>query len=695
MKNTKLTKILATVASLALIVLSICIVAGAEGGEELSVKINARNVSYGETVKILFAVDDTKAGENEVEVIYYLEDPTVNPDAQGYLGVEYDKGYTDKKGTEDTSDDVKYPAFYTAGFPAKHIGDAVYARAHIVGTEIYSDVERYSVVEYLLERLYLERAEGDKRGLYLSLLEYGTYAQKVVLNGNADKEDDVENFIDELVLVAIPGGTLDGKYAQGTYFIGEPITPYIEGAKGLNVTVFDISTGAGTTDLIENGAPITVEGFTMITASETAPEQPTPPAYMPDLTDTSGRILWSESNNISDYKTAGYIDEWMGSGAPLEIIDGAPYGEASKVIHMGTKSGSGNQDQLYIKTTVSEDLASVYAFETDMMVVPNGVACKYELIFQNGNAPKDERTTYRLYLSVGTDGNGQISGDGLATIAAPGITGTWFRLRAEYTDVSETQAKMVVYFNEMKVAESSVFTKVQYASVVNQVIIAAYDSAVGDAYFDNTKAEKYAPPYTPDMSDLATRETYEDGDSLNQFKWNSWHGNQGDSAYGIVDGKPYGVDSKVYNLNTANGYKPEIAFEWTKVSDANSVAYESDMMLTTTGTLCPEMTLRVDGSTALVTFYMKTTGDKVQLLDGSKNAIATIAEDGEWFRFRVEYVNGADENATVKFYVDGILLPTTLTAKGSAGTIGRFKLWTSTTETGDVYFDNTKIIFTK
>ena len=56
MKNSKITKIFAIMAALIVLVCALGIAASAEG-EELSVKINARNVSYGDLVKVLFAVD--------------------------------------------------------------------------------------------------------------------------------------------------------------------------------------------------------------------------------------------------------------------------------------------------------------------------------------------------------------------------------------------------------------------------------------------------------------------------------------------------------------------------------------------------------------------------------------------------------------------------------------------------------------
>lgn len=685
MKNQKAFKILTLALTLAVLAIGFCFAAAA--ADEPSVSIIAKNVSYDDVVKVMFAVDDTKAGENEIELLYYLEDPTVNPNATAYKGTEYVLGYTDKKGTADTSDDVTYPAFYSAGFPAKHIGDKVYARAHIVDTEIYSDVVRYSVVEYLLERLYVDMATGDKKTLYEDLLSYGASAQKVLINGNNTDADDITKFVTDYVLVAIQGGTLDGKYSQGTYFVDDKVYPQADGIATWNATVYDLTTGAGTTTEVNGGAAYTVTGFTMFTAKAQG-ESPAP-AYKPDLTDTEGRILWDEYANLDAYKTNGKIDLWRGSGAFVDIVDGAPYGESSKVVQMGTQSGK--QDQIFIKTTKKTLNATNYIFETDIMVDPDAPVL-YDFILRNGSVSTG-RDAYKVSLSAGTDGNGQISGTGFATVSASGVCGQWFRLRLEYTDVSDTEAKVSVYYNDQKVAETSAFAKVHAAADLTDLYISASSTSVGDLYIDNTKAAEYTPPYIPDMSDLASRETYEDGDALNQFKWNSWHDNQGDSAYGIVDGKPYGTDSKVYHLNTKSGYKPEIAFEWTKVSTATGVSYESDMMLTTTGTLCPEMTLRENGPTALFTFYMKTTGDKVQLLDSGKNVIATIAEDGEWFRFRVEFINGDNGTANIKFYVNERLISSSYTATGSASAVGRFKLWTTTSETGDVYFDNTKVEF--
>ena len=667
---------------LKLLVLALCVTllgavavfsASAEESE-LSVSIVAKNVSYDDVVKVMFAVDDSNAGGNEIEVLYYLEDPVTNPDAKAYLGVEYDEGYT--------KDDVTYPAYFTAGFPAKAIGDQVYARAHIVGSDVYSDVMRYSVVEYLYERLYLDNATGDKKALYEDLLSYGASAQKVLC-------PDAETRISDYVLVGIQGGTLDGRYFQGIYVAGDKLYPTGAGVTTWYANVVDVTTGEIDTTEVANAAEYTVEGFTMFTIAALGDEEPAPdpdptPAYKPDLTDTAGRILWSESNNISDYKSAGAIDYWMGSGAPLEIVDGAPYGEASKVVHMGTQS-SGNQDQLFIKTTKAAANASVYIFESDIMVDPDS-ACTYELIFQNSSVPSAQRLAYKLSLRVGTNGNGQIAGSNIETVSAPGVAGNWFRLRVEYADVSDTEIKITVYFNGMKVAESAAFAKTHAANDLTQVYFAASTSSVGDMYIDNTKVEKYAPPYTPNLDDLATRETYEDGDALNLFSFNQWL-NSADKSVVTVDGKPYGSDSKVllFRSDVNPGYF-EVGFEQKTIPAGTKVyVYETDMMIDPTGTARVTGDLR--GSSAGTTFTFVANEGGTVTLNGT-----AVASAGEWFRFAIESYE--DESGAYKtiFYVNGKQIGSAASNSIAPATITRTRIMIQN-YICDVYFDNTKVEF--
>ena len=678
MKNSKIIKIFATMAALLALILAIGIVAGAED-DTLSVKINARNVSYGDTVKVLFAVDNTNAGDNEVEVLYFLENPAENPNATAYKGVSYDKGYTDKMGTEDTSDDVTYPAFFTAGFPAKNIGDAVYAVAHIVGTDIYSEVERYSVVEYLLERLYVDLATGDKAELYKYLLGYGTYAQKVVLNGNDDPRDDVDKFINEYVLVKIVDGTLDGTYSQGTYFAGDTVTPYREGALGWNVTLYDVTTGTPSTTKVANGDTVTVEGFTMITESD----EEIGGAYKPNLNDTIGRLLWSESNNVSDYKALGYLDYWMGSGAALEIVDGAPYGEASKVLHFASKEHASNQDQLFVRNTAAYANSAVAAFEADILVNPT-VASTYEFRFMNNTLASADRTAYILYVRFETDGSAKIFGDGFEEIKAPGVSGNWFRFRAEYIDVSATEFKIAAYFNGTKILETSAMTKTKGANhaspVINQMLVAAFKSAVCDMYLDNVKLSHDAPAFAPTISDARNTETYEDNDELNVFRFDNAPNDKG----GVVDGAPYGTDSKVYAYDYVQGNEVNFRYKST-YNGTDKAVFETDMMIDSSAASSIKLELRGASNGLTVMIATDATG-AVIVKTTSGTVLTPIVPGAEWFRLRVECAG-----STASFFINDVKLGD-LSISIDGKTVNRYRFYVDG-GAGTMYFDNTRVIF--
>lgn len=482
MKNKKSLRILIAALAFAILTVALCFAAFAEETPELSVKILAKNVAYDDVVKVLFAVDDTAAGGNEVEVIYYVEDPTVNTQAKAYAGIKYEIGYTDKNGTpDDTSDDVKYPAFFTAGFPAANIGDNVYARAHIVGTDVYSDVVRYSVVEYLLERLYQDKAEGDKKALYETLLDYGEYSQKVILNGDADPDNDVERFVTEYVLVTMseggidetPDNTRDISYPTGIYFVGDKIYPTSKEVKSWKVTVGDSST------VVNNGAEVTVAGFTTITVNEYANAAP---AYKPDLTDTEGRETFEGGEIIN-------ADPWA-PGGKAERVDGTPYGEDSKVYQLG--SVSGNTQEVNFRVNEKDADANVIWFESDMMILP----------YNQGNVEISIRSynnlAVKFYFAIDPEGNVQLKDKDFNIIATLAPAGEWFRFGFKYATQDDGKGALAFYYNEERVASTVAlegdFTVEQLVADTAgspriRVGFCSWTSTACDHYFDNVKLD--------------------------------------------------------------------------------------------------------------------------------------------------------------------------------------------------------------
>ena len=727
MKNKKSLRILIAALAFAILTVALCFAAFAEETPELSVKILAKNVAYDEVVKVLFAVDDTAAGGNEVEVIYYVEDPTVNTQAKAYAGIKYEVGYTDKNGTpDDTSDDVKYPAFFTAGFPAANIGDNVYARAHIVGTDVYSDVVRYSVVEYLLERLYQDKAEGDKKALYETLLDYGEYSQKVILNGDADPDNDVERFVTEYVLVTMSEGGIDetpdnkrdASYPTGIYFVGDKIYPTSKEVKSWKVTVGD------TSKVVNNAAEVVVSGFTTITVNEYANAAP---AYKPDLNDTEGRETFEGEEVIN-------ADPWAPEGGKAEIVDGAPYGEDSKVYYLGSNNKS--TQEVSFRVNEKDEDANVIWFESDMMILPYSTGNVEIHIRSKANAG------YIFYFGLDPDGNVVLKDKNTTDIATLAPAGEWFRFGFKYATQDDGKAALAFYYNEERVAASAdlegAFTVEQLVADTGspriRVRFMSWSATVCDHYFDNVKldvikSDDYAitvdptvpdpdqpgeggeggedgptvptnpvdPTYKPDLTDTVGRETYDDNNLTDVFtQYDLWiDGAAAGSKIEIADGKPYGTDSKVYYYHTVAGFKPEINMKFNVVSGANAARFETDLMLD------PDVADNIQfifgsGSAGVNCFWFESTeeGD-IYLLAKDESRIAKVAVAGEWFRLTVEYLEYEDGTRAFKFYVNEKRVGEGRVFAGdqAISQFQKFRVWSEPEYVGDIYFDNTKVEF--
>lgn len=433
MKTSRNFKILVLALSLVLIIGAVLMIS-ASADEALSVSITKKNISYGDVVTVLFAVDDTKAGDNEVEVLYYLDDPQSTPDAKAYTGVAYEKGYTE--------DGVTYPAFFTAAFPAKDIGAQVYAQAHIVGTDVYSEIVRYSVVEYLNKRLYVDDITANQQGLYESLLTYGAYAQKVLLNEDEDPYNDVTQFVDEMVYVSIEGGTLDGKYSTGVYYPGDKITPYAEGAVMWNIEFTDANGNTGFAS-VGNGAEYSVLGTSFITLNTNAALKSYFDHYEgtnadgwdfdnDSFADTAAmenanymkRVTWSGSHRAADYDAIA-----QGTNEYVKI---KPLEDSNKVFEFGT--GHGAREGIFFRRHSTESVgykARHFVFEAKVNLNIDDAAAQAAL---------DAGDNYIMSFFTGNTTTEKPDG----TIRAGYITGTEF---ARIYTVKDSKGEFHYYFN--------------------------------------------------------------------------------------------------------------------------------------------------------------------------------------------------------------------------------------------------------
>ena len=393
------------------------------------------------------------------------------------------------------------------------------------------------------------------------------------------------------------------------------------------------------------------------------------------------------------YKSAGYLDYWAGGGGTFAFVDESPYGVASKVLKLSTINGA-NQDQLMIRNTLAYANSTFAKFEADILVNPVQNTT-LELRFMNNTLASADRTAYTFYLNVGADGNGSITGSGINTVEASAVAGNWFRFRAEYHDVSETQFKILIYYNDMLVAGTDAINKPKGAdhasSLINQVLVASSSTSVADIYLDNVKLSHDAPAYTPDLSDTAGRETYEPGDSIDAFTYDLWVNNAG-TPLPTIEAAPYGVSSYVsFADNSARAYL-NIGFKKTASTTAKMYRFETDMMITNAAA---NALIKGDIGGDKVKFALSVSGNTITLNSQQNNSspISVVAPTGEWFRFTVECYVDASGNNVVRYLINEQQVGTTYASTVPLSGEHRIRFIADANKGADIYFDNTKVEF--
>ena len=376
MKKSRLTKILVFALSLVVLIGSaICIGASAQDSD-LSVSIIKKNISNNSEIKLLFAVDDTNIGLNgEVELLYAFEDPFTYADPLNectyYKAAVYEEGYNDGIRT--------YPAFITEGFPASEIGTTVYAMAHIVDTMVYSEVVRYSVMEFANERLYDDgEISDDQELLYTSLINYASMAQKLLLNGNDDLSDDItdDKLISKYVRVTVEGGKLDdtpavatdSTFESGMYLVGDKVTLVGEG--DYEVTTY-LADGSKDKTVASAGAEITVGGRTVI-----VPKTIGAGDYFEELGGIDYQTQTKEdlknkrlATRCDWYMSEGTSASYTGNYGTVGIIDD-PTTAANRVLELYYKGTADRPMSIYMDTSYanSSNDYGCFVFETDIAI---------------------------------------------------------------------------------------------------------------------------------------------------------------------------------------------------------------------------------------------------------------------------------------------------------------------------------------
>ena len=472
MKKSVFTRIFVLIFSLALLIGSVvCVAASADESDEYG--IEAINISHGDKIRVLIAVDaPVEAAENIV--VKYT-----------YAGDEYVAKYW--KNDAIYGDETLYPIFYTVGIAAKDMGEDITAW---VG-EDDSDARDVSVVSYLYNRLYREgiitKTEGkdaNRKELYLKLLDYGARAQQVLWNNVEGNEP--RTLVTDYSYVSVTDGSIND--GGSTALVAGDVTvdytgPSRDDFRGWDITAY-IDGEAVTSRSYKS--QLKMEAGISFTAT---PYMNANLFHFEDIAVGTGWVGVGTGEPNADGKYAGASlvpTGTMPSVITLNSTTAIPNPDAVlniasdtdsdnkylKIINTGrtlTQTSFGNSIRFFLNTPVADTSAcDTTTIEMDMRVnsavIGNtifDIAARRTTAFTGDDATT--MTKFECRIS-GSDVNFIYGGQTYKV----GTLGTWFKLKLVYNDGKDT---MDVYADgDLKFTISTTNSK-SAASLVNRLYV--------------------------------------------------------------------------------------------------------------------------------------------------------------------------------------------------------------------------------
>lgn len=416
MKKGQITKIIALVVAVAsLIGAAIAISASAE---ETKPQIIAQNVAYEGDFALMYAVDASTATA-PVSLYLYTEAPTKDSVAHKKYVVE---NVTAASGNLKKDSYI----FKTEGVAAKDMADVFYVQA-VDANGNKSDVVRYSVGEYLYERLATVGITEKQEFLYRQTLTFGAAAQAVLAPDTPP--------VTEFRYVKVIGGLLPDGFNSGIFPIDTEISPVGNGVNSWRVQSFaDDKTVTETK--IAAGKSFKLEGVTFVIASEEV--------LLPE-----GVVGFENSTAVPSGISGGLHS----SGAALTVVPVEKDGTTTNALKF-TSTNHTATDHLAIATTpVIEDGFNTVVFDMD---VNFGTSGNYELIV------RDKEGTMIFNFAIGINGNyfkladNTTSGSGRKynfwSVNEFAPVNDWINLRIELTPDAVTKNIILnIYYDGFKV----------------------------------------------------------------------------------------------------------------------------------------------------------------------------------------------------------------------------------------------------
>ena len=181
---------------------------------EPSLNIYKKNISYSSEIYIMYAVsyEGIDTSVNPVKMLFFdnIQDE-YTPSTASYV--------VDSTGST-TISGVACKIFYSKGLAAKEMTDDIYARAYVeIDDEIiYSDVVKYSVLEYYYEIKEAGTASTNILNLLEAMVNYGAAAQ-INFNYNTDKLANATYY-----KVSVENAVLSDGFTSGRFKAEEQVT---------------------------------------------------------------------------------------------------------------------------------------------------------------------------------------------------------------------------------------------------------------------------------------------------------------------------------------------------------------------------------------------------------------------------------------------------------------------------------------
>ena len=700
MKNTKLTKI-------CLVALSLVLVLAAAVGISVSAEseapvIASKNVSYEGAVHLYYAIpvtENVKASNTVVNV--YSSNPETDANAELIGSYKGNEGYINVLGGN-------YITIRTNGIPAKDIAKYVYAQP--VSGGVKGDVVRYSVAEYLYERLYVsENSTALQKKLYNTTLQYGIDAQ-AVLDASATP---IANY----KYVYAYDATVDAEgNNSGLYLAGDKVTLSYTGEGklekwNLNTLGADGAFVAGT--LTDN--VLTVSATTKISASVF---EVYTPVEKGELFNDAFADSEKENVRLTDITNAKYNSKIYANKGSTQSYPDVKFGVVADPVNANNKvirlsKDNDNKDyanasafntNLYVKSTDKVTDFDLIIFDADLYFdyFDNSPSILYSLKLENGDW--DSATT-GVELNLGSNGTNMtanLRGNGISTEYTPvegvAIEEAWFNLRVEYyiidKDTNATNTK--VYVNGKLIKDETYTASATPLYTINTAQFVSDSKAYGDFYMDNVVFERTSVAYEAELA----RPAYTfDGNTLPEGVTTSGWGSGTKGTTAIENGQLI--------LNSTHGYNDSINFNETEAAaeNANTVVLSMDISSTAiaahaSGSYTELQFKDVNGKMFRILAML---GDKVgasiwfstYTYNQAAQVGGTNVKNGSVFNLRLEYyVNESTGIANVDIYVNGVYCGTTYDVNEpvlNVSDINNFTFCCREGDTQEVTFDNVKL----